>query len=177
MNMAQRWRLTFLAATTSTALLAAALALVLIDSASGGNSGPRVGDHWHVPYTVIVCEQLQPPIGEFLHSSGVHTHGDGIMHLHPQTAAGERGGASVAQFFKNSGGWVDFTFAPAGCTIDYDRPLVLRGNSGVHPLASGFAAASETCNALPETDFEAVEPDYLPSDGECIRIMFERSES
>jgi hypothetical protein len=121
---------------------------------------------------VIVCEQPQPPIAEFAHSSGIHTHGDGIMHLHPQTSAGEGGGASVAQFFKNSGGWLDFTFAPEDCTIDYDHPLVLRGDSGVHPLASGFAPASETCNALAESDFAPVDRDYIPGDGDCIRIIF-----
>jgi hypothetical protein len=176
MDRAQRLQLTVLAAAMAGLLLCAALAIMLIDSA-GGTSGPRVGDHWHVPYTVIVCEQAQPPIAEFAHSSGIDTHGDGVMHLHPETPAGEAGGASVAQFFKNSGGWLDFTFAPEGCRIDYDHPLVLRGDSGVHPLASDFAAASETCNALAESDFAPVDRDYIPGDGDCIRIIFEHSRS
>lgn len=177
MDRAQRLRLTVLAATTSALLLCGAMAVVLIDSASGGSSGPRVGDHWHVPYAVIVCGQRQPPIAEFPHSSGIHTHGDGIMHLHPQTSAGEARGASVAQFFKNSGGWVDFTFAPEGCTIDYDHPLVLRGESGVRPLASGFAEASETCNSMADSYFVPVNRDYIPGDGDCIRIIFAHSKS
>jgi hypothetical protein len=177
MNRTQRLRLTFLAAASAAALFAAAAAILLLDSASGGAFGPRIGDHWHAPYAVIVCEQLQPPVAEFAHSSGIHTHGDGVLHLHPQTTEGEGDGASIAHFFKNSGGWVDFSFAPEGCAIEYREPLVLRADSGIHPLGADFSAAIEMCNSIAEGDFGPVSQGYVPLDGDCIRIIFANSRS
>jgi hypothetical protein len=92
------------------------------------------------------------------------------MHLHPQTAAGEDGGASVGQFFKNSGGWFDAFFAPEGC--DPGEPVVLRADSGIHPLGSGFQAAAQSCSATEASVFRDVGRDYVPQDGDCIRVLF-----
>lgn len=135
-------------------------------------AAPRIGDHWHAPYHVSACGRAQPAIAEFAHSSGIHTHADGIIHMHPLTAQGEGSGASVAQFFKNSGGWIDFGLVPEGCTIDYSNPVVLRADSGIHPLGQGFAAAAAVCDAKPGSDFERVSVDYIPQDGDCIRVVF-----
>ncbi|MGH9203341.1 MAG: hypothetical protein ACRD2A_19105 [Vicinamibacterales bacterium] len=176
MNRGQRWRLITVASACAGALALAAVAVLLVDAASGGVSGPRVGDHWHAPYEVIVCGQPQPPIEEFSHTSGIHTHGDGIMHLHPITAAGEGSGATVAMFFKNSGGWFDSSFAPEGCSIEDGDPLVPRADSGIHPLGSGFSAASEVCNAIAESAFQGVSRDYVPKDGDCVRVLFGRGQ-
>jgi len=173
MNRAQRWRLIIVATASAGALAFAAVAVLLVDAVSGGDSGPRVNEHWHAPYEVVVCGQLQPPIEEFSHTSGIHTHGDGIMHLHPLTAGGEGSGASVAMFFKNSGGWFDFFLAPEGCSIeDANNPIVLRADSGIHPMGSGFSAARDVCNSKADLEFGRVSPDYVPRDGDCIRIIF-----
>ena len=153
-------------------LAAALLGVVLLNAASTGSTGPYIGDHWHAPYEVIVCGRAQPPIAEFAHSTGIHTHADGIMHLHPQTLGGEGRGASVAQFFKNSGSWVDFSYAPDGCNIAGLDPVVLRADSGIHPLGSGFAAAGHVCSTMAEGEFRRVSQSYVPSDGDCIRIIF-----
>ena len=154
------------------ALAIAAVGVLLFDAASSGDSGPTIGDHWHAPYQVIVCGQPQASIEEFAHTSGIHTHGDGIMHLHPLTAEGEGSGASVARFFKNSGGWFDFSLAPLGCSIkDANNPIVLRADSGIHPLGSGFSAARDVCNSMADLEFGRVSRDYVPQDGDCIRII------
>ena len=131
-----------------------------------------MGEHRHAPYEVVVCGEPQPPIAEFAHTSGIHTHGDGIMHLHPLTAEGEGAGASVGTFFKNSGGWFDSSFAPAGCITEHGDPLVLRADSGIHPLGASFADASAMCNSIAQSEFDRVSPDYVPQDGDCIRIVY-----
>jgi hypothetical protein len=158
-------------------LAAALLGVVLLNAASTGSTGPYIGDHWHAPYEVIVCGRAQPPIAEFAHSTGIHTHADGIMHLHPQTLEGEGRGASVAQFFKNSGTWVDFSYAPDGCNIAGLDPVVLRADSGIHPLGAGFNRAIVACDGKPESDFDRVDPRYVPLDGDCIRIIFGEPQS
>ena len=178
MNRAQRGRLIIVASAAAGALALAAVAVLLFDAASSGDSGPRVNDHWHAPYEVIVCGQPQPPIEEFSHSSGIHTHGDGIMHLHPLTAEGEGSGASVAKFFKNSGGWFDLFLAPEGCSIENaNNPIVLRADSGIHPMGSGFSAARDVCESKADLEFGRVSRDYVPRDGDCIRIIFSETGS
>lgn len=172
MNPAEWRRLTIVAALGLAGIALAAATALLLDVASGDDDGPRIGDHWHAPYEVMVCGEVHPPIAEFEHTSGIHTHGDGIMHLHPFTEEGEGRGAAVDKFFKNSGGWVDVLRVPEGCAIDYSDPMVLREDSGIHPLGASFADASEVCNAKPESDFDTVGPDYVPQDGDCIRIVY-----
>lgn len=178
MNRAQRWRLIIVATASAGALALSAVAVLLFGAASSGDSGPRINEHWHAPYEVVVCGQLQPPIEAFSHTSGIHTHGDGIMHLHPLTTEGERSGASVAMFFKNSGGWFDFSLAPEGCSIkDANDPIVLRADSGIHPLGSDFPHASDRCNSMDESEFSRVSRDYVPQDGDCIRIIYRETGS
>jgi hypothetical protein len=171
MNIIERRRLVAVALACATAVAFAVAVAFVLGTTSGETSGPRIGDHWHAPYEVIVCGQSQPPIAEFPHSSGIHSHGDGIMHLHPQTASGENRGASVAQFFKNSGGWFDAYFAPEGCITG--DPTVLRADSGVHPLGSGFQPVAQACSEMEESAFRTVDRDYVPRDGDCIRVVFD----
>jgi hypothetical protein len=134
-----------------------------------------LNDHWHAPYRVVVCGEQQPPIEEFTHTSGIHTHTDGIMHLHPLTSEGEGSGASVESFFNKAGGWFDVLRVRDGCVTQ--DPRVLRADSGIHPLGSGFAEASVICDELSTVAFEEVGLDYIPQDGDCLRIIFGETES
>ncbi|MDQ7829369.1 MAG: hypothetical protein QN122_09945 [Armatimonadota bacterium] len=62
---------------------------------------PRVGDHWHARFTLEVCGTVQPP---FPPSPGdVHTHGDGVIHIHPSTRETSGRAASLGAFFRSVG--------------------------------------------------------------------------
>ena len=57
-----------------------------------GSQENPAGDHWHTAYGVYACDEFLP----FLEDpgrdpDGIHTHGDGIIHVHPFTrrSAGE----------------------------------------------------------------------------------------
>ncbi len=68
---------------------------------------PRIGeDHWHATYEYIVCGELQPPAATWA-GSGVHTHDDGIIHIHPFTRSEEGAGARLAKWFEYGGGLLD----------------------------------------------------------------------
>lgn len=43
------------------------------------------GDHIHMAYGVDVCGKWLPPIPTTPEGEGIHTHGDGVMHIHPST--------------------------------------------------------------------------------------------
>ena len=57
-------------------------------------------DHWHVAYGVYLCDQFAPPITDQKDPEGIHTHGDGVIHVHPfvRRAAGRN--AQLERFAK-----------------------------------------------------------------------------
>ena len=48
------------------------------------NSPPRAdADHWHTAYGFYICGKWQSNIAQFEDAQGIHTHGDGVIHVHP----------------------------------------------------------------------------------------------
>lgn len=61
-------------------------------------------DHWHAAFAIEVCgTELDPLQDGPTDVQGIHTHGDGLVHIHPFTraAAGDR--ATLAKYFKQVG--------------------------------------------------------------------------
>lgn len=154
------------------ALLLAFLALVteeLLGTGRGDDdaraSGPKIGDHWHAAYAIFICGDKQRPIPAFEDSQGIHTHGDGIIHMHPFNPQGEGPGASLRSFFAYGRGKLtdselkvrgqkSYKAEEDACNGQPTGVRVLRGDSGVHPLGGGtpdssFNDAINKCNALP----------------------------
>ncbi len=59
---------------------------------AAGDLGAPVAnqDHWHAAYGVYLCEEFAPMIANERDPKGIHTHADGIIHIHPfvRSAAG-----------------------------------------------------------------------------------------
>jgi hypothetical protein len=61
-------------------------------------------DHWHAAYGVFVCNKYLPPIkSNGQDPTGIHTHEDGLIHIHPFGAAAEGKNAIMARFFEAEG--------------------------------------------------------------------------
>ncbi len=60
----------------------------------------RPQDHWHAALGIYVCDKFMPPVTDQTDPSGIHTHGDGVVHIHPfsEVAAGRR--ATLGTYFK-----------------------------------------------------------------------------
>ena len=60
--------------------------------AAGSNTTPPVvnQDHWHAAYGVYLCDSFAEPITDQRDPKGIHTHADGVIHIHPflRSAAG-----------------------------------------------------------------------------------------
>lgn len=71
------------------------------DQSSADSTAPRVGgkDHWHAALGFDICGEFLPPITDQTDPLGIHTHGDGVVHIHPfsQTAAGKN--ATLGKYF------------------------------------------------------------------------------
>jgi plastocyanin len=165
----------------ATSAVAVAFAL---EVQSDGSSGPTVGDHWHAPYAIFVGDEQQPRIAETITPQGIHTHGDGVIHIHPHVTAGEGNGANLGNFFGDQGGKLTNNEMQipgrqetynSGEDIDEngipEELRILRASLG-RALPAEFNEATVDCNAKPESDFEPVDSRYVARDGDCIRIIF-----
>jgi hypothetical protein len=98
-----------LLATSVVAVLACLVSILAIarTQRSGGErtapdpaSPPRVDrDHFHIAYGVFVCDHFVPPFDDVrLDHIGIHTHGDGLIHVHPSTDRAAGDAATLAVF-------------------------------------------------------------------------------
>lgn len=77
---------------------------------SAADVSPKIGEHWHAYLGVDVCGTWLPDAPAFEEVSGstaragIHSHGDGLMHTHPYTAA-ESGDNATTGNFLSEGGW------------------------------------------------------------------------
>jgi hypothetical protein len=60
-------------------------------------------DHWHSAFGVYVCDQFLPAIPTFESRDGIHTHDDGVIHIHPYTQNGSGDNATLGVFLEGAG--------------------------------------------------------------------------
>jgi hypothetical protein len=62
------------------------------------------GDHWHAAYGIYACDEFQPAVADDGDdSSGIHTHGDGAIHIHPFTEAASGKNSRLGDFLDEVG--------------------------------------------------------------------------
>jgi hypothetical protein len=101
-------------------LVGGTLAVALSRSNSANGIGPQSGDHWHAALGVQVCGTWTPnwltpvaPAGTAnaggpvragsLTYAGLHSHGDGLIHMEPQTSDEMGKSATLGRYFKFAG--------------------------------------------------------------------------
>jgi hypothetical protein len=60
-------------------------------------------DHWHAAYGFYICDEFVPALAEFGSSDGIHTHGDGVIHIHPFTENGAGDNATLGVYLEAAG--------------------------------------------------------------------------
>jgi hypothetical protein len=90
----QSRKLGFPAAIAGVVVVGIALVVFARVQLSGADTPPQIGeDHWHSAIAVWTCDQfLATPLADTQgDKNGIHTHEDGLMHIHPtsSSAAGE----------------------------------------------------------------------------------------
>lgn len=63
---------------------------------------PQLGDHIHVAFAINVCGEFKEDIPEFESPVGIHTHGDGVLHVHPFSQLGVGANATLGRFFQDA---------------------------------------------------------------------------
>ncbi|HEX2850727.1 MAG TPA: hypothetical protein VHN98_09250 [Acidimicrobiales bacterium] len=59
---------------------------------------PQIGDHWHAAYGVYLCDAFAEPIKDTTDPHGIHTHGDGVIHVHPADTTATGKNANLGKF-------------------------------------------------------------------------------
>lgn len=60
-------------------------------------------DHWHAAYGVFICDHFEPPVTVQTDPEGIHTHGDGVIHIHPTLSRAAGKNATLARFVSATG--------------------------------------------------------------------------
>jgi hypothetical protein len=63
---------------------------------------PQISDHIHTALGVNVCGAFEGDIPEFESSVGIHTHGDGVIHIHPFSQLGVGSNATLGRYLKDA---------------------------------------------------------------------------
>jgi hypothetical protein len=65
---------------------------------------PLLGDHWHAAYGINICGDWQEPLTDGPQDPfGIHTHDDGIIHIHPFSSGAAGTKAQISKFFDQVG--------------------------------------------------------------------------
>jgi hypothetical protein len=74
------------------------------DRKSEANIPPVVlEDHWHAAFGVYVCDEFQPDVPGFESAVGIHTHDDGVIHIHPSSSGGAGENARLGVYLDGAG--------------------------------------------------------------------------
>lgn len=127
----------------------------------GATGAPRNGDHWHATYQTFICGQRQPHFPFWEASQGVHTHADGVIHIHPFTPSGEGAGARLVKWFEYGGGKLTQSeLRKPGSREDFKNGDLC--DDGREGFVQVFA------NGEKLEDWSR----YIPHDGDRVRIVF-----
>jgi hypothetical protein len=74
------------------------------DRKSEANVAPVVNeDHWHAAFGAYICDTFQPAVPTFESPVGIHTHDDGVIHIHPFSSGGAGENATLGVFLEGAG--------------------------------------------------------------------------
>ncbi len=78
--------------------------VVFARSSRAPAEAPRVGnDHWHSAYAVYDCDRFLPAFTSAADPDGIHSHQDGVIHIHPWNSSASGDDARLDVFFEAMG--------------------------------------------------------------------------
>ena len=147
-----------------------AVGVLLIAASRGNNEGstpPILGDHWHAAYGIYNCDAFVPPLSDVVADvSGLHTHEDSLMHIHPFSTAYTGDRATIGAWGETAGlELTDSSIDAAGVHVE-DGDACTGGEGSVQVVKWDSIADEES------EPIEGDPADYAMQDGEIIVIAF-----
>lgn len=156
------------------AIVVVFLGLIVVirdDTVSQAAVEPRLGkDHWHNAYGVWTCDAFEPNLVDTAGDKyGIHTHEDGLIHIHPTTGNASGENAKLGRFTEEIGvefGDDSFTL-PNG--DEYVAGEDCNGEAGVVKILRWPAGKYEEDPEVFTEDFEDLR---FTGDGDAWAIVF-----
>ncbi|MGV3760062.1 MAG: hypothetical protein ACO1PW_11080 [Actinomycetota bacterium] len=63
---------------------------------------PQLGDHIHQAFAVNACGEFLPDLAEFESNVGIHTHADGVVHIHPYSQLGVGANSTLGRYIDDA---------------------------------------------------------------------------
>lgn len=120
-------------------------------------SPPKVGDHWHAPFKIVICGERLPPLPPS--EGAVHTHGDDVIHVHPDSWETSGRNATIAAFLRSAA----LVVTETSITI---KSKTLENGDRCADGRGGHVTV--LINDMPTRGFAT----HIPKDGEQIEIRF-----
>jgi hypothetical protein len=137
------------------------------DDSDAGATPPQAGDHWHAALGINVCGEFLPDIPAFEARAGtnlragIHSHGDGLIHIHPLAPDETGGNATIGRYLDYAGGSISANSltVPGGPTLSNGEPCP-DGNAGT----VRWSVNGKERNGDPA--------DFKPTDGDVVVVGF-----
>jgi hypothetical protein len=138
---------------------------------------PQLGDHIHQAFSVSICGEPQAAIPEFESDVGIHTHGDGLIHIHPFSQLGVGANATLGRFFEDARDQGGLEVELSDSRIEYLGTVAEEGETeceGVDDpvLRMGYWADVEDAEADPEVTTGGFADTRLTENGAGITIYY-----
>lgn len=157
------------------------VALVVVtvaDRKTRAEASPKIGDHWHAALGVDVCGEWLPNMPEFLKrtneptlSSGLHSHGDGLMHIEPGSGDESGARATVGRFMEFGGWSLSDTSFKLWDSVEHKNGEKCGSGADAKPAVVQWSVGKygKTWTGKPRTGNPA---DYHPKNGDIVAIYF-----
>jgi hypothetical protein len=124
---------------------------------------PTLDQHWHAAYGVWNCETWEPALNDVDGDpDGIHSHGDGVIHIHPFNSSAAGSNATLGVFFETEG------VEASDSTITLPSGVVLDESAGC-----GGEPAQLVVARWPADDPDA-SPQIIDHDFDDIRLRQDR---
>ena len=152
------------------------------ERAAAEGDHPTIQEHWHAAYGVRICADadgertggFQAPFSSQNDPQGIHTHDDGVIHIHPFGSGSAGDNAQMGIFFDamgvtinddtiDLGGDVKVTEGEDTCGAD-EKPAIVQ--------VARWENARETEGVEPEIITENIEDIHFDNDSEAYTIAF-----
>jgi len=151
------------------AVVVVGVLLVVVSRGNNEEAGPpRLGDHWHAAYGIYDCTDFLPNLtDEVPDESGLHTHSDGLMHIHPFGTRYTGEGANIGNWGETVGLELSDTRFKAGTIERENGDECADGQEGTVQLKVWDSPADEE-GRLIDGDFA----EWAPEDQSMFVIAF-----
>jgi hypothetical protein len=146
--------------------------VLLIVASRGNNEGstpPILGDHWHTAYGIYLCDAFIPPLSDVVGDvTGLHTHEDSLMHIHPFSTAYTGDRATIGAWGETVGLELTPTsIKAAGIDVEVGGQEDCSDGEGQVQVVKWDSIADEESELI-----EGDPADYAVQDGEIVVIAF-----